>query len=253
MGRRQHKAKTMDTTIVKGLNLLEMLALSEAPRGVSDLAREAKLTKSNVQRILSTLSALGYVRQEATGNRYQATLKAWEIGNRVLQRDRIVRAGSQTVKKLRLASGETAVLCMLDDMDVIYLDKQESENPVRLSCGIGARLPAYSTATGRVIVGFSPPEDRLRSVELARQDDCRAAFDLEERFQMICKRGFEISLGEYRLGVNSIAAPIRTANGRTIASVALTGPEERLTEQRMTDLCPMLLDAALSVSTALSP
>jgi IclR family KDG regulon transcriptional repressor len=241
----------MDTTIVKGFNLLEMLASSEAPRGVSELAREARLTKSNVQRILSTLSALGYVTQEASGNRYVATLKTWEIGNKILQRDHILRAAAHVVKRLRLETGETAVLCSLDEMDVIYIDKQESENPIRLSCNVGARLPAYSTATGRVIVAYHSMEDRDKIIGLAQTDDCRASFDLATRFSDIRNQGFEISIGEYRLGVNSIAAPIRVSGGQVVASLALTGPDERLSEARMNEFRSPLLDAALSVSSTL--
>jgi DNA-binding IclR family transcriptional regulator len=53
----------MDKTLLKGLEVLEALARSEAARGVSDLARELDLTRSNAHRTLKTLCAAGYARR----------------------------------------------------------------------------------------------------------------------------------------------------------------------------------------------
>ena len=241
----------MDTTTVKGFQLLERLAQSDAPRGVSELARETELTKSNVQRILATLTSLGYVGKERQTNRYFATLKTWEVGNRVLQRDRILRTAASAMKILRTETGETTVLCILDDTDVVYIDKHESENPIRLSCAVGTRLPAYSTATGRVIAAFRSTAERRALIDLydAQPDD--GAYDLDTRFKEIRGKGVDISEGGYRAGVNSIAAPIHGADGTVVASIAITGPEERLPPQRLADLTPKLMDAATRVSGAL--
>lgn len=241
----------MDTTTVKGFQLLERLALSDAPRGVSELARETELTKSNVQRILATLTSLGYVGKERQTNRYFATLKTWEVGNRVLQRDRILRTAASAMKVLRAETHETTVLCILDETDVVYIDKHESENPIRLSCAVGTRLPAYSTATGRVIAAFRSAAERQALIDLydARPDD--GAYDLGTRFKEIRAKGIDISEGGYRAGVNSIAAPIYSADGTVVASIAITGPEERLPRQRLADLTPKLMDAATRVSGAL--
>ena len=241
----------MDTTTVKGFQLLERLAQSDAPRGVSDLARETDLTKSNVQRILATLTSLGYVGKERQTNRYFATLKTWEVGNRVLQRDRILRTAASAMKILRAETGETTVLCILDETDVVYIDKHESENPIRLSCAVGSRLPAYSTATGRVIVAFRSSAERQTVIDLYDAQPDVPRYNLADRFKQIRAKGIDLSEGGYRAGVNSIAAPIHGADGTVIASIAVTGPEERLPPRRLADLIPKLMDAATRVSGAL--
>jgi len=241
----------MDTTTAKGFQLLERLALSETPRGVSELSREMELTKSNVQRILATLGALGYVEQEPQTSRYFATLKMWEFGNRVRQRGPIVRACSSMVKMLRSETQETTVLCLLDGLDVIYVDKLESENPIRLSCPIGARLPAHATANGRVIVAFGDSTTIDEIVERYETSVPDGRMDLRKRLQQISVRGYETSEGDYRSGINSIAAPVYGATGSVVASLGVTGPQERLPVGRLDALAVELMDAASRASNAL--
>src|SRR4051794_27981178 len=90
----------MDTTIVKGLRVLESLAASDQARGISELAREINLNKSNVQRILGTLLALGYVQKDPTTSRYSATLRIWEVGVKVVHRNHVRRAAQGYLRAL---------------------------------------------------------------------------------------------------------------------------------------------------------
>ena len=241
----------IDTTTAKGFQLLERLAMSDTPRGITELSREMDLTKSNVQRILATLAALGYVGKEPQTSRYFATLKMWEFGHRVLQRGPIVRACASALKTLRAATQETTALCLLDALDVVYIDKIESDNPIRLSCAIGTRLPAYATSTGRVIVAFRPDDAREALIERYRAAVPDGPMDLAARFADIRARGFEISEGLFRSGVNGIAAPVHDAGATVVASLAITGPQERLPTKRLLDLSATLLGAASQASHAL--
>ena len=79
----------MDKSLVKALRVMEALACSDGPRGVSDLARELAYHKSNVHRILSTLVEQGYVVRFDAGPTYQLNYKMFEIGSRVVSRLRL--------------------------------------------------------------------------------------------------------------------------------------------------------------------
>jgi DNA-binding IclR family transcriptional regulator len=241
----------MDTTTAKGFQLLEKLALSDAPRGIADLSREMAMTKSNVQRILVTLGALGYVEKEAQTSRYFATLKLWEFGNRVLQRGPILRAAASTLKALRAETHETTALCLLDGLDIVYIDKLESNTPIRLSCPLGARLPAHATASGRVVAAFLDPAARDAIIAHHRAKTDGESMDLARRFAEIRANGYEVSEGSFRNGINSVAVPIFDASGSAVASIAVTGPKERLPRERLVKLSETLLDAASRVSRAL--
>src|SRR5262245_25725875 len=87
IGCRRGPLREMDKTFVKGLNLIEVLAASQEPRGITSLSREIGLTKSNVHRLLTTLAARGYVRRINANSNYELTSKIWELG--VLVRSRM--------------------------------------------------------------------------------------------------------------------------------------------------------------------
>ena len=238
----------MDSTTRKGFGILEILAVSDEPRGVSELARETGFTRSNVQRILMTLCELGYAEKHAPSGRYQASLRQWEIGVKVLVRSSIVRAARAELLRLRATTGESAVLCLLVGGEILYVNKLESDAPIRMSCSVGTRLPLYATATGRVIAAHLSHEARMDAVSALPNE--WTAQDFQNQLERIRTRGYEISLGSFRKGVNSVAAPIWQSSG-VEAAIAISGPEERMAEDELPKRLPAVLDAASRISEAL--
>lgn len=238
----------MDNTTKKGFGILETLAQSDEPRGVSELARETGLTRSNVQRILQTLCDLGYAEKDEASSRYVPTLRQWEMGVKTLLRLPAVRAARAHLLALRSKTGESSVLCLLDQNQVIYVNKLESEAPIRMSCSVGTRLPLHSVATGRVMAAFLPDRARDAAVDALPPELDKTAFSA--RLKEIATRGYEVSEGSFRAGINSIAAPIWQRNG-VVASIAISGPDERLTREQLDVVLPSVLDASSRISEAL--
>lgn len=244
----------MDSTIVKGLRVLEALAASDQPRGISDLAREISLNKSNVQRIIGTLVALGYVEKDVPTARYMATLRAWEFGIRVLHRNQVRRAAQPYLRSLFEKLNESVFLCVPDGGDILYLDKMESAAPVRISSQIGSRAPAARTAGGKSILAYQPEEAVERAVASAKAHFNIANVDPAQLRQELAKirvDGFAISESGYRPGVNSVAAAIVRKDGAVAGSIAVTGPMERLGPERLRTYAPDIVNAATRISEAL--
>ena len=129
----------MDTTFVKGLQVMEALARNPQLCGVSDLARHLGMTKSNVHRLLQTLVACGYVRNMEQSGKYELTLKVWELGAAVLGRLDVKSIASEYMEQLGQLSGETVHLSVLDGVEVVYIDKVDSPHPVRAYSHVGGR------------------------------------------------------------------------------------------------------------------
>src|SRR6187549_1638579 len=121
----------MDKTLVKGLDVLEALAQSESSRGVSELARELGLTKSNVHRTLQTLCAVGYVRKNEASGEYECTMKVPRIAAAILGRVDLKRVAEPFMQAVAASTQETVHLSILDDIDVFYVHKIDSAHPVR--------------------------------------------------------------------------------------------------------------------------
>lgn len=242
----------MDTTLLKGLTVLEHLARSDAPRGLTDLARTLGLTKSNVHRTLQTLVAAGYVRA-LPGGTYACTLKLFELASPVVARIDVRQAAEPFMRTLAEQTQETIHLALLDRADVIYLHKIESPQPVRAYSSIGGRAPAYCVASGKALLAYQEealahlPETlpvftprTIASLDLLRRD-----------LEQVRIQGFAVNRGEWREGVCGLAAIVHDAMGRPAAAIGISGPADRLSPTALRRFSDVVVDAARGLSRAL--
>jgi IclR family transcriptional regulator, KDG regulon repressor len=243
----------MDSTVLKGFSLIEVLASSERPRGVSELSREMRLTKSNVQRLLTTLVELGYVERNPVTSQYSATLKMWEFGHRVLSRDEIKRAAMAQMRSIYGDINETVLLSVGSGYDELYIDVIAHPDPMRMPCNVGGRWPQWRTVSGKAMLAHRTAEALEQALDLMQRANPapvdRDAWRAE--FERIRSAGFAVSEGGFLAGINGVAAPIRDSRGNVVAALALTGPAERLAADRLGSHALRLVHGALRVSQAL--
>jgi DNA-binding IclR family transcriptional regulator len=239
----------MDRTAVKAFRLLERLAESERPRGVSDLARASGLGKSNVHRTLATLQALGYARRTEDGA-YEATLRVWEVGVQVLNRVSVQRIAAPHLEELAAASGETAHLAIPEAEAAVYLAIIESTRAVRTFTRVGQRVPLHATAVGKVFIAYGAAS---AAPKLARFTEATIVQPgaLDQETERIRKQGYAFNLGEWGEGVHGIAAPVFDHRGGVIAALALSGPAARLNATMLRRVAPRVVETARRVSREL--
>ena len=244
----------MDSTLLKGLSVLERVAMSEEPRGVTELAEELPLTKSNVHRILKTLEAAGYLTRDETTRRYKLTLKLWELGLSVVSKMDLRVQASPWLKGLSETTRETVHLSVLDGDEVIYIDKVDSSEPIQAYSHVGGRAPAHCVATGKALLSCRPNAflndlaTRLKPYsEHTITDPARFLAEMEQ----IRKQGFALNLGEWREGVWGVAALIRDARGEVAGAVGISGPSFRIKERNIDNYVGPVMAAAEDISSRL--
>ncbi|NDW04518.1 IclR family transcriptional regulator [Jiella pacifica] len=245
----------MDKAFIKGLRLLETLAASETPRGVTDLANELSFTKSNVHRLLSTLQQQGYVRQIEGQSTYRLTTRIWELGSQVIRRMDLIEIAQPSMQRLAEATGETIHLSILDGLEVVYLEKIESAHHIRAHTSVGSRAPAYAVATGKAMLAHMPDAyldrfpDRLHrytATTRATLQELRA--DIEKARQ----DGYAIvPHGEWREGIAACASAILGRSGQMVGAIGMSGPDTRIKRQQIKQFSVHVLEAAQSISLAL--
>ena len=244
----------MDKTLVKGLDVLEALAQSDSSRGVSELARELGLTRSNVHRTLQTLCAAGYVRQDETSGEYECTMKIPKIAAAILGRVDMKRVAEPFMQALAHATQETVHLSVLDDTDVFYVHKIDSPQPVRAYSEISGRAPAYCVATGKALLAFQDESYLDRFGDRLRAHTTRTIatqVELRQELSHVRQQGYAINRGEWRETVGGLAAPIFDAHRRALAAIGISGPVERLRPPKLKAFTPDVLRAARGISEAL--
>lgn len=242
----------MDSTLLKGLTVLEHLAASDEPRGVSEIARTLQLTKSNAHRTLQTLAAAGYVRA-LPGGAYECTLKLFELASAVLSRVDVRRVAEPHMRALADATQETIHLSLLDRAEVIYLHKIESPQPVRAYSSIGGRAPAYCVASGKALLAYQEEALRFLSDPLeAHTSRTITSLDaLRRELEQVRVQGFAINRGEWREGVCGLAAIVHDALGKPVAAIGISGPAARLNPAALRDFSEGVVDTARTLSRAL--
>lgn len=246
----------MNNTLIKGLTVLEALAHAQQPLGVTELAQQLGLAKSNVHRLLQALVELRYVRQLEAGGGYTASIRLWELGSAVLSQLDLRRIAQPFMEKLQESTRETVHLSVLDGTEVVYVHKIDSMQPVRAYSQIGGRAPAHCVATGKVLLSAL---DRDQLAQMAR-GGLRAAtpktitepVQFMQEIERIRVQGYAVNRGEWRESVGGIAAPIRGSRGQVTAAVGISGPIERLKPTATRALAPQVVEAAMGISIELS-
>jgi IclR family transcriptional regulator, KDG regulon repressor len=245
----------MERTVAKAFRLLELLAGADGAMTVTRLADLTGLQKSNVHRLLSTLIALGYVRHGAA-KAYEPTLRLWELGQQIYSHLDIPSEARLVLRRLVQQTGESAHIAIFDDQGIVYLDRVETDNPVRAYTAIGGRAPAYCTASGKILLAYQP-EDVLNAVcKAARRhtpDTITESAALTKALAVARQRGFATNLGEYRENVAGLAAPVRSVDGSVLAAVGISGPLERLQPCKIESLAPCVIEAADAIARVLTP
>ena len=228
--------------------------MSDRPRGVTDLAHELKLTKSNVSRILSTLSHRGFVQKDPISGLYSCTLRLWELGILLSERLEVRSVARPHMVRLAEMTKETVHLSILDGAEIIYIDKIDSPQPVRAYSSVGGRAPAHCVATGKAMLAQLPDEKifvilqhakKYTDLTLTKQDS------FGKELEAIREQGYAVNVGEWRSSVGGIDAPIFDAQQRLHAAIGISGPIERLTPEMVPVVAVSVMDAATSISRGL--
>lgn len=245
----------MDKTLLKGLAVLEAIAeMQGGARVIEDVAARLGLSRSNAHRTLQTLIHAGYVERDPAHGGYRATMKMFGLGVRQLNRLDVRRVAPPFMARLARETGETIHLSVLDGLEVVYVDKIDSEHAVRAYTAVGGRAPAHAVATGKALLaaGGAAVLDRLPAhlpgFTAATVTDTEA---MREELRRAARIGYAVNRGEWRDGVGGLAAPVFDGFDRPVAALGISGPLNRLTAARLKALAPRVVEAAAELSRAL--
>lgn len=242
----------MDTTLAKGLTVMELLVQASGPLRLSAIAQQLNLQKSNVHRTLGTLIAQGYVTQDEESGRYRPSLKLFELGSKVVSAHPARRAAAPYMQDLHKTLGETVNLYVLDKGAVLVVEKLLSPRPLRFSSQPGSRLPVTTTAAGRVMLAYeADPQAVLdQSFQQFPQRD-EASLDVEEvlgSLEATRARGYAETTNSWSPGIFSIAAPILGDDGHAAAAIGVSGPIERQTDENRQAIIEALLATSARIA-----
>lgn len=247
-------SRSMNNTLIKGLRLLEALARRGQPMGVSEIAAITGMPKSGAHRLLQGLLDERYVLRHEAGT-YSVSIKLWELGSSALLGFDLRRKADGVMEALMQDTGETVHLSVLDQQEVVYVHKVESANPVRGYTQIAGRVPAHCVATGKAMMAFKSAawlDEAVAHLYAATSRTLTRPAAFKAEMQKVRRNGYAINRGEWRAGVNGLAAPIFDGTGAVIAAIGISGPESSLHSTRLLALSEQVRHTAQELSNDLS-
>ncbi|MEU9456118.1 IclR family transcriptional regulator [Streptomyces sp. NPDC048277] len=214
--------------------ILGVFERSAGPLNLGQISARSGLPRSSVHRILQQLVSARLLSRY--DNEYRLGLRMFEIGSLVVHRTRMNEAARPLLQELCAATGHVVHLAVLDQQDVVYLERVGGAFASTLPSRIGGRLPAHCTAVGKAILAYSPEEvvDEYLWSGLCRRTDASIATAqaLESALARIRGTGYATETGEAVSTVACVAAPVLVMD-RAIAGISVCGPKEHIRAEEL--------------------
>lgn len=239
-------------SVDRAISIMEILA-RRGEAGVTELATEIDVHKSTAFRLLGALESRGLVEQTEDRGKYRLGFGIVRLAGSVAARMDITRQSRPVCQRLAEEIGETVNIAVLRSTYAVNLDQVRGPSAVTAHNWVGQLTPLHATSSGKVLLAHL---DAARRAELLRSCGLPAftprtitsTETLESELARVRERGYAVTLEELEVGLNAMAAPIRSFHGEVVAAVSASGPAYRLSEERIHELAPVLLAGAAEIS-----
>lgn len=239
-------------SLERAFDLLERMADAGGEVGLSELSTSSGLPLPTIHRLMRTLVACGYVRQQP--NRRYALgprlIRLGESASRLLgtwARPHLTRLVEET--------GETVNMALLDGDEIVYVAQVPSKHSMRMFTEVGRRVLPHSTGVGKALLADFPPQEvRALLARTGMPAATEKTITTPEGFlaalEDVRRQGYAIDDNEQELGVRCLAVPV--PGSPTPAALSISGPAGRVTEAATERIVPVLREAASELSRALA-
>ena len=242
-------------TLERGLDVIQVFSRERPALTLSEVAQLAGITRASARRILLTLQMLGHMRSD--GRSFSPTPRLLSLGWAYLSSLSFTETAGLLLEELSDEVNEACSAATLDLPDAVYVARVPTRRMVSINLDVGSRVPATHSSMGRVLLADLPPEEVaafVRAQQLTKYtkytivDPDALIAEVEKAYE----QGWAIVDQELEIGLRSIAAPIRRADGRVLAAANISAVSARVSlEQMRTQMLPSLLAAAEAISRAL--
>lgn len=252
----KRRAHSTLSSVTNAARVLKEFGKGNREIGVTELSRRLGIGKSTAHRLVNTLAEEKLLEQDPETGAYRLGLVMYELGAVVHWHTDLHEACSPVLDQLRTATNETIQVAILDHREVVYVERRESPQTLRLFVRVGHRNDAHCTSTGKLLLACLSPA-KLESTTIGWKLRPRTPYtvtrmdQLMKQLEDIRRNGWSENINEAEMGVASVAAPIRNGLGEVIAAVSIAGPVQRLTGDSLRRFARPCVDAGLAISRRL--
>lgn len=242
--------------VERALDILDLFDERTPELGTTEIADATGLHKSTAAGLIYTLAAKGYLAQNLTNRKYRLGLKVVSRAKVVLGSMDLRQIALPYLHQLRDQFDETVNLAILDNGDMVYVERLLCGHALGMRSEVGKRERAHSTALGKAILAHSAPADvqaYVASYGLVPTTG-RTVTDpatLAQHLAAARSQGYAVDDQENQLGGRCVAAPIFDYTGRPIAAISISAPAARLALAAVPTIGAHVCVAARAISASL--
>jgi len=252
------KGTADDIRRLRALTVLELLTSSTQPLTLAQLSVQMAVPKSSLMRLLNAMEAQGYVLHTPEDRGFVAGTGAIALALRTLRGSNVRRACRSVLRALVRRLGETCNLTVPDAGRVLYVERVDTAEPLRMHLQPGTWVPMHCTASGKLFLASMSRLERQRLLDhlpLTRSSP-RTIVDrvsLEAEIDRLEKKNIGIDNEEFVRGMIAVAVPVHDRAGKLVAAIACHAPTARLSLDELMAHVPHLRVAADSMANVLLP
>lgn len=240
-------------SVERAFQILESVSLAKNGVGITELSSSLRMYKSTIHRVLSTLVSAGYAEQDSQTGRYKLGYKLVEVSSRLLNNLDVRREALPYLQELADETKEVVHLVVLDQGQVVYIEKVEGTETIRMHSRVGTRAPVHCTGVGKAILAHLPQTNineilQVHGLPFHTPYTIATEEGLYQELQKIRQQGYAFDLEENEIGITCVAAPIWDHRKLVAASISVSAPTMRMQETRLQELAQFVKEIGLKIS-----
>lgn len=229
--------------VERALDILSSFT-DETELSLTEIAARTQLHKSTVHRLLASLEGKDFVTRNAETEKYRLGFRIWELAANLSQSDDPAIMLQPEMERLRDSLGETVSLYVRDGGERIRIQAVQSNQAIRRVAPIGARLPLNVGASSKVLIAFAESEVQKQVLEALEWSGAAEKQSFVRQMTEISRVGYATSVEEREPGAAAVSAPIFNRGHKLVAALAVSGPSNRFTVEKMKEHASQIIEAA---------
>lgn len=243
-------------SVARALQILKYIAAQGNSAGLTTISGDLGLCNSTTHGLLATLKTNGFVQQEEVNGKYSLGISLFELGQTVKQSMDVRKISLPYLKSLVKKYNETMHLGILEQHEIVYIEKVESPQSIRMLSQVGGRHPAHCTGIGKVLLAELSDnvlKDFFRERELLgfTQNTITNFNELLNHLAKIRVDGYALDEEEIEAGLRCVAVPLKDYKSCAVAALSMCIPVNRLAKHDFAAIIRDLKIAALEISRKL--
>jgi DNA-binding IclR family transcriptional regulator len=239
----------------RAVDILQVLSEDSRELAAGEVAERLSLHKSTIHRLLTVLDQHRLIRRNAETGRYTLGLRLFEFGTRAVRGLQLRDQAQPHLDQLARETGETAHICVLDNLEMVSLAYAEGPRSLRMPATVGRRTPAYCSAVGKAMLAFLPEsaldEVLARPVHACTEKTLVTRTELLADLRQVRIRGYSVDNEEIEKGLRCVGGPVWNYTGEVVAAISVAGPAFRITKTRVPAVARAVLATTRGLSTEL--